>query len=121
MKETQSDPFEVAPYSCGHQPEGVCDGCLDARLSERAIRHEYALRVVTDGDELRLPLRIHSGKDYSPGERLDAVAARVASDLLRMHFNGVCDRIDVYVSEVADGDCLGDSEPVQLAHGEAIR
>lgn len=32
---TVNDIFPGKPYSCGHMPEGICDGCLEARIAPR--------------------------------------------------------------------------------------
>lgn len=89
-----------------------------------AILPEYELRIAVDGEELRIPFRLHVGRNYEAGEQLEAVAYREAADFLSLCVPpGTREvRIDVYeVTEEGTLRCLADSDPSPVASATATK
>ncbi len=79
-----------------------------------ATAPEYEVRISIRGDELHLPFRVFAGRDYATGECLDAVAERIAHDVVNGRY-ALGEDATVVIREVPGDDCMGDDEPIDLA------
>jgi len=91
------------------------------------------MRITVRGDEMHLPFRIYAGRDYATGEVLEAVAARIAHDVVSGRYalgedattrstwatswsaSPTPPSCTVVLRDVPGNDCEGDSEPVDIA------
>lgn len=84
---------------------------MDAQAAEA---NEYDVRITVRGDEMHLPFRIYAGRDYATGEVLEAVAERIARDVVSGRY-ALGEDVTVVLRDVPGDDCEGDSEPVDIA------
>lgn len=81
---------------------------------------EYQVKITVGGDEIALPFHIWIGRDYLYGDNLNAVAERIAHDVVTGKYAmGEDATVTIYpcvpLTGDFDTDCSGDDEPMAIA------
>ncbi|MGI8425539.1 MAG: hypothetical protein ACR2M4_02880 [Actinomycetota bacterium] len=91
-----------------------------------ATDQAYTLRIYSGGDELILPFVMRSPGHYQIGEYLDAIADRIALQLLADAFSGAQDDVTVEIYEIrscefSDCNCMDDDDPEPVGKATVSR
>lgn len=78
-----------------------------------ATEPEYDVRLLFDGDELRLPFAVRAGKDYELGDDLDGLARKVAEQVVRDRYVPLCDEVTAEIHRKPPETCADDDDTLE--------